>query len=357
MFHHILSVNQFINLQFSWAASSGRKVVDYIINNVFGENNEDRSTEFNHKFSAKKISEMLNINLDDKESLEASLYMNFMNEQRLFTFGENDLKDLTTRWAEYLEKLTNGIDVHYTKIINRNEVSVMFPLANGMPFIYKYKEPTLIHVQGKVKAKVDFLDREEFKTAITLDKDMHLTYAENHDGSVGFLDPLGNQYAVAGLVRKFQVYIPLKISLEMKPGEIKTNIKPVEPEQDTTFAHYSVWPYTSNQKKDSLVPVSLDPTTKVIARPNKVVSIDYKFGQQIGAPFQVQGYSYSENFRNIFNIVKSKDILSDLIAVFKQGDVAQTHFNLRYLGKQAKSKGVWLTGVYGKYQNKNCIVK
>ncbi|CAH2243727.1 jg8786 [Pararge aegeria aegeria] len=336
---------------FSWAASSGRKVVEYFINNMFAESNRDRSGEFNHKFSANKISEMLNIKVDDKDSLEASLYMDFMNEQRLFAFGENDIKDLASRWAGYLEKLTNGIDVHYTKVINRNEVSVMFPLASGMPFIYKYKEPTLIHVQGKIKGKVDFLDREGYKTAITLDKDIRLTYAENHDGSVGFLDPLGNQYAVAGLVRKFQVYIPLRIRLEMKPGEIKTNIKPVEPEQDTTLVHYSVWPYTANQKKDSLVTFSQDPTTKVITRPNKEVSIDYKFGHQIGTPLQVQGYSYSQDFRNIGRMVRSNDLLSSLINAFKQRDVAQTHFNVRYLGKQAKSKGVWLTGVYDSLYN------
>ncbi|XP_023941468.1 vitellogenin [Bicyclus anynana] len=335
----------------SWAASSGRKVVDYFINKIFGDD-EDRSAEINHKYSANKISDMLKINYDDKESLEASLYLDFLNEQRLFAFGENDMKELAGRWVEYLQKLTNGIDVHYTKVINRNEVSVMFPLASGMPFIYKYKEPAVLHVQGKVKGKVDFLDREDYKTAITLDKDIRVTYAENHDGSVGFFDTLGNQYAIAGLVRKFQLYIPLRMSLEMKPGEIKANIKPVEPEQDITLLHYSMWPYTANQKKDSLTTFSQDPTTQVITRPNKVVSIDYKFGQQVSSPFQIQGYSYSQDFRNIGKMLWSNDLMSSVISAFKQRDVAQTHFNLRHLGKQAKNKGVSLTAVYDTLYNK-----
>ncbi|XP_034836691.1 vitellogenin-like [Maniola hyperantus] len=336
---------------FSWAVS--RKVYDYFINTMFAESNRDRSAEFNHKYSANKISEMFNINLDDKESLQASLYFDFMQQQRLFAFGENDIKDLAIKWAQFLQKLTNGIDVHYTKVINRNKISVMFPLASGMPFVYRYKEPAVIHVQGKVQGKVEFLDREDHKMAITLDKDIRITYAENHDGKAGFLDPLGNQYAVAGLVSKFQVNIPLKLKLEMKQGDIKAYIRAAEPEQDSTLVHYSVWPYTASQKKDSIVPFALDPTTKVISRPNKVVSIDYKFGQQIGSPFQLQGYSYSEDYRNIFNIVRPNDFMSSLITALKQRDVAQTHFNFRYLGKQAKSKGVLITGVYDTRYNLN----
>lgn len=336
-----------LNFQISGAASSWQELFDLFADQMFGQRKPDQYPEYNPKYSAEKIADMLNVKKDDRESSEGSFYINLLNQRRYFAFNENDVKELGIKFREYLTNLKD-VAKQYTKVVNRNQVSVMFPIATGVPFIYKYKEPVLLHVRTVTKGNVDFKDREEYRSSASINSELRIIYAENHDGNVGFLDTLGNQLASVGLVRKSQLNIPIKIDLEMKSGEVKFHLSPMEPEQDNTIAHYSVWPYSANQKKDTLTPISQDPTSRVIMRPEKVAQIDSKFGQNFGSIFQLQGYSYSEDYRYIGDMLKSYNYLTSIIRMFKQKDIAQTHFNLRYLGKQSKNKGVTITVAYGR---------
>ncbi|XP_032524894.2 vitellogenin-like [Danaus plexippus] len=334
----------------SGAASSWQELFDLFADQMFGQRKPDQYPEYNPKYSAEKIADMLNVKKDDRESSEGSFYINLLNQRRYFAFNENDVKELGIKLREYLTNLKD-VAKQYTKVVNRNQVSVMFPIATGVPFIYKYKEPVLLHVRTVTKGNVDFKDREEYRSSASINSELRIIYAENHDGNVGFLDTLGNQLASVGLVRKSQLNIPIKIDLEMKSGEAKFHLSPMEPEQDNTIAHYSVWPYSANQKKDTLTPISQDPISRVIMRPEKVAQIDSKFGQNFGSIFQLQGYSYSEDYRYIGDMLKSYNYLTSIIRMFKQKDIAQTHFNLRYLGKQSKNKGVTITVAYDTLYN------
>ncbi|XP_049881610.1 vitellogenin-like [Pectinophora gossypiella] len=305
-------------------------------------------SQSNHKYSAEKISEMLKIKRDPQNPLEASLFLNLMNQPRFFSFSEEDFNELPIAMRDLFQKLAKGVDVHYTKVFNQAQINVMFPLANGMPFIYKYKEPTAIHVQGNIKGEMKYQNRN-YETSIQ--KEIQFTYARNIDGSVGFLDTLANQYASAGVVNKLQLYIPMKLDLKMKRGEVKIRFEHLRNDQDSTIVHYSVWPYTANQKKDSLVPISLDPTTKMVTRNNKVVAIDSRFGQTTSSQYQLQGYSYSSDYRSFSRMFQSNDLLKNIILAVYQKDVALTHFNFKYLGKQSQNKAVTFTAVYDAFYN------
>ncbi|CAG4962142.1 unnamed protein product [Colias eurytheme] len=300
-------------------------------------------SQASHKYSADKIYNMFNNKYENekRQPAEASFYLDLMNQQRLFALSEEDIKQWPQQWKNLLMDFSNGMEGHYTKVLNKNQVSIMFPLASGMPFIFKYKQPAVIHVQTKTNGLASFLNNGDFNNK--MDHEIILTYAENHDGSVGFLDTISNQWAGVGVVGKIQVNLPFKIQYEMKSGEFKFIVSPLLPDQDTNVLHYSIWPYSASQKKDSLVPISQDPSTKLINRDSKTIAVDYKFGQQIGVQFQLNGYSYSNDYRNVINMFLKRDPLSYIVAPFNQVDLAQTHFNLRYLGKQSKSKSMIIT--------------
>ncbi|KAG6446639.1 hypothetical protein O3G_MSEX004534 [Manduca sexta] len=304
-----------------------------------------------HKYSAEKIAKMLNIKREHNEPLEAALYIDLINQQRYFTFDENDQNQLVNDIRDYLNQVEKGVDKHYTKVLNQAQVSVMFPVASGMPFIYKYKVPTVVHIESKAKGEIKTDPKNSQKLHVKMDKEIQFTYARNIDGNVGYMDTLVNQYASVGVVNKLQVHIPVKMNIEANEKQLMVKVQPLRPEQDNTILHYSVWPYSANQKKDTLVPISLDPTSKVVERPKRVMSIDSKFGQSIGNIFHLQGYSQSQDFKNIAGIFKSQDALSSIASIFSQNDVALTHFNLRYLGKQSPNKAVTLTAVYDEYHN------
>lgn len=303
-------------------------------------------SQANHKYPAEKIAQMLNIKRDPEQPLEASVYIDLINQQRFFTFSENDLKQLPQDIKQYMAEVAQGVDKHYTKVLNQAQVSIMFPVAMGMPFIYKYKEPTVIHIQSKAKGQMSFNHQENGFQA-SMDKEIQFTYARNLDGSVGFMDTLSNQYSSVGIVNKLQLNVPVKMNIQLKPRELKIRVQPLHPAMDTTLIHYSVWPYSSSQKKDGLVTISQDPTTKIIERSRKVYSTDNKVGQKVGMLFHLQGYSYSQDFRSMSRMFPSSDLLSNIMYTFNQQDDALTHFNFRYLGKQSQNKAVTFNVVYG----------
>ncbi|CAG5058253.1 unnamed protein product [Parnassius apollo] len=334
---------------FSTSFSSFKQFVDFLIEQMYGNNIKSYSADPNHKYSAEKIAQMLNIKRDYGEPLRAAFQVNFMNLERFFAFGEDELKQLVQIIREYSQELEKGMDKHYTKVLNQAQISIMFPVATGMPFIYKYKEPTVVHIQSTAKAQFNRQPQKDYSGSI--DKTLKFTYARNIDGSVGFLDTLANQHASAGVINKIQVYIPIKLQMQMKSGEIKVNVSPLEPELDQNIVHYSVWPYTAYQKKDTLTPISQDPTTKLVARGDKVMSLDSRYGQQLGVLFHLQGYTYSNDFRSIGYKFNWNNPLSSFISAFYQQDVAQTHFNVKHLGKQSKNKAITFTTVYDTYYN------
>lgn len=331
----------FFKSQIGASFSDAQDVVDYIKQMVY----QPLQSDANHKYSAKKISEMLNIKRQPQSPLEGAFFFSLSNQERFFSYGEEDIKILAQDIMEYMKELEKGVEKRYTKVFNSNQVSVMFPVATGMPFIYKYKEPIVIHIHSKAKGKIDRDPKNRNDLSSFMDKELQFTAAKNYDGSVGFMDTLSDQLAIAGVVKKYQVYVPVKLNIEMKSGESKIKIEPLRSQQDYTIGHYSIWPYTANQKKDSLVPPSLDPATKVVERPRKVWSTDMKFGQQTGTVFQMQGYSFSSDFKNAGNLFQN---WGDLLA---PKDIALTHYNLRYLGKQSQTKSLILTAVYGTYQD------
>nr|ALN38805.1 vitellogenin [Cadra cautella] len=329
--------------------SSVRQFSDYIQEQIRKMYQPTVTSEPNQRFSPEKIAEELKLKRNDQEPFAASFYVDILNQQRFFALNEYDLQELPRTIAQYLAKLGAGIDKHYTKVLNQAQVSIMFPVATGMPFIYKYKEPTVVHIQGKVKGQVQ--NEKKSDASASLSKEIFFTYARNLDGSLGFMDTLVDQYVSAGVVNKLQVNVPVKLELQMKSGQIKINLDPLRPEQDQTIMHYSVWPYTASQMKDSLVTISQDPNTKLITRPNKESVIDTKLGKTLGIVFQFQGYSYSSDYKTFGNIFNSADWLSNIAFVSTQKDIALTHYNFKYLAKQSPNKRISLTAVYDGYYN------
>ncbi len=330
------------------SVSSVPQFFDYVLQGIINKKDLNIKSESNHKFSAERIAEMLRIHHDPESPLEASLSIDLMNQLRFFTVTEEDMRQWPRVLQEQLSNLAKGVDIRYTKVFNQAQVSVMFPTATGMPFIYKYKVPTLVHIQGKAKGQVNFPTKENRDLSLFMNNEIQLTIARNIDGSVGFLDTITNQHACAGILSKLQLTIPVKSEITMKSGEFKINLRPLRPDQDTTLAHVSVWPYTASQNKDALTTISQDPSAKVVSRRNKVTSIDTKFGQFIDTVFQVQGYSYSEDYKNIGSLMEKRDLLSMVFEPLRQKDIALTHYNFRYLGKQSQSQGLSLHAVYDK---------
>ncbi|KAL4712509.1 hypothetical protein ACJJTC_007525 [Scirpophaga incertulas] len=325
-----------------WASVSNVKdLYSAYVNQLKKLMHQQSKPEAEHMYSVEKISQMLGSIQKAKSPLAGALNINLMGQERFFAFDASDWKQMPSRLVNYLLSLDKGAEMHYTKVFNQEQISIMLPLCSGMPFIYKYKTPTVVSAHVKSKSQAHQVGEEATFTT-SMENEIHLVYARNLDGSVGFMDTLVNQYAQVGVVSKVQVQLPVKIQMENKKEHFEFSVEPIHPDQDSTVVHFSIWPYSTIQKRDSLVSVSLDPNTKVITKTRKVVAVDTKFGHSVGHVLHLQGYSYSSDY-NIGNSFKLNNILGSFGNLLYPRNIAMTHFNLRQLNKQSHNKRVSFT--------------
>ncbi|KAH9634982.1 hypothetical protein HF086_004548 [Spodoptera exigua] len=153
------------------------------------------------KFPAKKVAAELNITRKH-DPIEGAMFIDNMNQQRLFTFGQRDLHFLNSDASQKVQRLLTGDEHQYTKVINAKQVIVTFPLAS--------------------------------------DKNIEFTYLRNMDGSVGFLDTITGVYASSGVINKLQYFVPLKLTT--KPKFCKVPPSKLIFGKDANLVHMSVFP-------------------------------------------------------------------------------------------------------------------
>uniref|UniRef100_A0A2A4IZG8 Vitellogenin domain-containing protein n=1 Tax=Heliothis virescens TaxID=7102 RepID=A0A2A4IZG8_HELVI len=318
--------------QVTLSISGVQQVIEHIADLIY----EPTKAKVDLKYSAKKIAEKLNLKRQKPDSIEGALFLENLNQQKLITFSEADLVAFISSTVENMNQLFNGVDVQYTKILNNKLTYVIFPLAAGVPFFYEYTEPLMYSFNGQVKIK---LDKNSKSLAGSLQKDIDFIYARNVDGTVGFLDTLNDVYAAVGVVNKIQFYLPANVNTVLEPGQLKLSFK--LPEQDATFVHMSVWPYSTLKKIDSLQAASENPLTKVFKRAEKVVSNDIKLGSSAGVSLLLEGYSYSSDFKS--TDLYDTDIISSIGTLFYPKDIALTEFELKYIANESSNKDVTLS--------------
>ncbi|CAH0697615.1 unnamed protein product [Spodoptera exigua] len=316
--------------QITMSVTGVQQLLDYITQMIHKPDN----SKVDFKFSAKDIVQKLNIKREPQDKLEGSLFLENLNQQKLITFNEADLDAFIASAVTNVQQMLKGVDVQYTKVLNQKQTYVIFPLAAGVPFFFEYAEPLIISFNGQVKVNVDSSAKE---LAGSLNKNLNIVFARNLAGNVGFLDTLSDVYTTVGVINKIQFHIPLNLNTVVAPGQIKLNF--VLPEQDATFIHLSVWPYSTLQKIDSMLTVAENPTTKFVERAAKTVTTDLKLDQAPGVSFTLKGYSYSSDFKNINKLFKS-DIVSNIATIMYQKDVALTQFDLKYFAKETKNKDI-----------------
>ncbi|XP_026731130.1 vitellogenin-like [Trichoplusia ni] len=288
------------------------------------------------KFSPEEITKVLDIKRKARQPLQASLFIDNLNQQRLFTFTERELGEFLASLLRGAESLIRGSENSYVKVIFDRRVYVTFPVAAGVPFIYSYSEPTAFIIQNQASFKFGFGGGRVLKN------DFKFTYARNLDGKVGFVDTIGDVFAYSGVVNKLQFNVPLKASFNAKKETYHLNFE--LPEEDVNLIHLSVTPYTDfRYKSNSWLASSENPSTQIIERAEKVFSADENLGQLFGVALRLQGYSYSADYKNPSWNLFDGDIVANVQELLYQKDIALTEFNLNYVAKESKNKAVSFT--------------
>ncbi|XP_047037415.1 vitellogenin-like [Helicoverpa zea] len=328
---------------FTLSVSDMQHLMEYIYG-LFIHQGEKPKDEFEIKI--KTILEKLNIKPEHQCDLEGSFFLNNWNQQMLLTFTEAEINSLILSLIKESNHLKQSIKSNYIKIVLQKDIFITFPLAMGMPFVFEYSEPTLLHVQNEAIATPGM-------SGNIIDK-LQFTYARNLDGSAGYLDTFNDVYVAAGVVNKLQLHIPFRTRWDYELNEFRLILE--WPDRNANLIHMSVWPYTTLQKTDSFQTAAENPLSKLIERPKKVISTDIKFGQSIGTIFQFQANSYSSDYKDPTSLFDN-DLLTNVRNLLYQKDIALTQFNLKYLARESKNKAftftVFTNTIYNQLQTKD----
>lgn len=292
------------------------------------------------KFSAKHIVESLNIKRVPRQPLEGAIFINDLNLQKLITFNEKDLYEIISNAGKSIESLLDGIDTQYIKTLYLKHMKVTFPLANGMPYILHYSEPATIMAKVHAVANIMY---ESNVIAGSLKSKIDFTFSKAVQSSVSFIDVFGDQFAVSGVLSELQLYVPIKINTEVNGGEFKIQFEPLHGDTDINLIQFNVVPYTGIYKRNAFK-YDVEP----IKRTTKTGSTDLKFGHTTGMFYQVQGHTYSSDYKS-FEKLSSADLLTNIGRLIYQNDIAFTQFIFKYLGKDTNVKSTTFTVYLGKY--------
>lgn len=252
-------------------------------------NKKDRLSQpnkTNKKFNFENIEHLLNIQAEQAEELEAQILMKIANTKRFFAFNNETIENLPRMARRAAKALANGQQFNATKWFNQEQITIAFPLASGLPFLFTYKTPTVMQAGGEIHLRTnpDMAQGsdEQIRAPKSIDAsaEIDVLYATQTDARVGFLTLFDHQRYVAGVQKKIQARLPMRITLNVNTenGQVSSQMEALDQKNDITLFHASSWPYTQRRHIQAAFDNTKQADTKVISTAD-TKEYDQRFGQ------------------------------------------------------------------------------
>lgn len=302
------------------------------------ENKQQKNQPYhNKKYNFEKIEKLLDIQAEQVEELEAQILMKIANTQRFYAFNNESLENFPQKVRHAARALEKGQHFNATKWFNQEQITIAFPLASGLPFLFTYKTPTLmraggeIHVQTKPSLAQGSDDEIRVPKSIDASAEVDVLYTTQIDARVGFLTLFDHQRYVAAVQKKIQVRLPLRmsVSINSETDDVSVQVEPLEQKNDITLIYASSLPYTQRRHIEAAYDDTKESDTKTI-HINEQRVYDQHFGQSsAGLVFHVNA-KYEKDFINyadVMEYLRRNDFVSLFMYTF--ATESNEYFNLK----------------------------
>lgn len=267
---------------------------------------------------------------------------------------------MITDIQELEQQLRQGKPLHYTKFLNKREVTIAFPTETGLPFIYQHEMPVLVRIEGKRKMQAEppisngntlqqpKQARAEYEAEIVVS-------AKSHN-SLSFVTPNDHQQHSVGFDKAVQAYLPLKakVGVDFEAQQLLAELQAIEPKKNTKVFQYSAEPYLARRDILDLKPNSECNDYEVVKDHDAVRSMQATVGKQsTGMAFRVQAES-EEPIANasawLHEQLHRNDPIAALLSQAYDANLPYTRFNLTYQGQHCSTDKVRLYLAYSTKQ-------
>ena len=167
------------------------------------------------------------------------------------------------------------MNIREGKFVNLNrlesyDIALSLPTETGLPFVHTFNIPVLFRMAGTVQAEL------KAGNSVAAKNSLRLVHAKKIQGRIGFVTPFDHQQLIAGIDLNFQMFAPLKWSMNLNTPKRSFEMKlwPMKGEEKARLLHYSVVPFTAIHDILSLRPLLTEKTTQRVRPENlKTVTI------------------------------------------------------------------------------------
>ncbi|XP_050313480.1 vitellogenin [Anthonomus grandis grandis] len=357
MKQHILSTGGMI--------SSIRELLNvlYRQTEVFQQEKSQRSQEQgkDNEWSSANIARLMNYERDEREQLEAIIYAQVEDVQKLWSFDNQTLEHLPEVIRQQEEIYRQGKDFSYVKLKQLNEMALSFPTEMGLPFLYTYDVPVLMKVEGKIRALANPAISRNNKLSkpeqISTEIKARVTCTGKTQSHLSFVTPFDHQIYMAGYDKNMYVSIPVNARLEMdvKSKEAKIEFEVEQQQQDSRLVHITSTPYTSRSDVMAISPVALRPNTYVIkSHRNNHRYFDFNFGKkETGLTFRGWGHhpEQSIGFNDLVSMWQSRGVAGVWEQLWDKCSTEYSEATISFIPSQSTTrKATFRINVDQKYQ-------
>nr|CAD7414698.1 unnamed protein product [Timema poppensis] len=319
----------------------------------YNEENQD-SENPDSKYNLNKIGAELNIKTLMAEQLEGNILFHLAASERFFAFDNHTIEALPSIVKAAASALHSGNSFNFTKFYNQEAVTLGFPTAMGLPFLFTFNTPTLLQIGGEARVRThpDLAQGSgnsiPVPSVVNASADVHFVYSTKIEGQIGFVTPFDHRQYVAAVDKNTQLNLPISASVDvdMENAKIQATFSPINSDKDYQIFHCSSKPYTTKHDIINLKPYNQDSDyhkIHVLKEPRQQQAI---FGENsTGMAFRLN-YKSEKEFNSTSWIVeeaKKKDPLVLLYFPWADDTIQYTNVSLTYDARRSSTKAVKFT--------------
>jgi hypothetical protein len=259
----ISSVDQLIELVKDQFSSGQRK-------NKLHKNQPQENQPKKSGFDLDEIEKLLDLQSEQQEQLEGQILMKINNMKRFWTFNNETIEKIPQYLQRAAKELSSGHQFDYSKMYNQEVVEIGFPLASGLPFTFVHRTPALVRTGGDLRLTTNppefNFDGKGLPTQVTLSGTWDSIFASQIDAQVGFTTVFDQQRYSAGIQKKLQVRLPVRmnINLDLVKSQVSAEFENMDT-KDATLLHMSSWPYTERRSLEACIDLDAEHDTKLVS--------------------------------------------------------------------------------------------
>jgi hypothetical protein len=235
---------------------------------------------------------MRKLNIQDRDALkpEAYLTLKFMGLQKLYSFDDKMVADITRRVSSAImeqgSQLEQGLEQEYFKILDLSGADYVLPTESGMPAYISRRNPTVAY--NKFQLKSEKVSGGHPKMEIKMKGVTN--YMRQVVG--GVISPITDKFHGAGVETSVHVAVPLVAEISYRSqGQVQVSIKnSLEStlQKERNLVELEVHPYTTAHSLSNLKPLVKGSEMKTIKSRFAVKEKSLNIGKPFGLDAKVQ---------------------------------------------------------------------